>query len=315
MANFNEIITKNETMKALLVVAKKISELDISVLITGENGVGKRFLAESIHNFSNRYAKPFIIVNCASIPESVMEMELFGYPKGKKHDHISYLEQANGGTLFLNNPSFLPHKSQGILLKALESGKFIKGDGSIVDELNIRLISSCDMNLMNYVEEEKLRMDFYYRIKEITLDIPALRDRKDDIPLLANFFVKKFTKDFGKKIRNISDAAINFLKNYNWDGNVREFVNVMRTSVALCEKTTIWVEDIPLNIETGKKKEVAEADVVIESYALCDVEKKHILKTLTRCKWNKSRTARLLKISRPRLDRKIEEYQLIKPDK
>jgi len=315
MANFSEIVTRNETMKALLVIAKKISELDISVLITGENGVGKRFLAESIHNFSNRYAKPFVIVNCASIPESVMKMELFGYPKGKKNSHISYLEKADGGTLFLNNPSFLTDESQSILLKALESGQFVRGDGLVVDDFNIRLISSSDLDLMKYVEEDKLRMDFYYRIKEITLEIPALRERKEDIPLLADFFVKKFTKDFGKKIRNVSDAAINFLKNYNWDGNIREFVNVMRTSVALCEKTTIWVEDIPLNIETGKKKEVAEENVVIESYALCDVEKKHILKTLNRCKWNKSRTARLLKVSRPRLDRKIEEYKLIKPDK
>lgn len=292
-------------------MTKKIASSDISVLITGENGTGKTLLAQAIHNASPRKNRPFITVNCSSIPESQIELELFGDVSKKT---TGKFESANKGTVLLNEVGFINYSAQGRIFQMLDfrqSGRAVSKSAG----LDVRIITSTSKSLIPLVEEGRFKMDLYYRIKEITLEIPPLRERKEDIPLLAEFFIRNFAKDFGKKILGISDVAMNFLVHHEWKGNIRELYNVIRTAVALCEKDKIWIEDIPIRTEFSRENKDAANLVALESFSLRDVEKIHILKTLQHCRWNKSKAARLLEISRPRLDRKITEFNLKKPDR
>lgn len=315
MFTFENILTKNEKMLSLINVAKKIASSDISVLITGENGSGKTALAQAIHNASPRKDGPFIAVNCSVIPESHLEAELFGSAKshGIHPSHKGKFEMAHGGTLLLSEISEINFSVQAKIFQAIESHQITGSSDST--HIDVRLITSTSSNLIELVEQNRFKLDLYYRIREITLEVPPLRDRKEDIPLLAESFIKKFAKDFGKKIIGISDVAMNFLANHEWKGNIRELYNVVRTAVALCEKDRIWLEDIPIRMEFGNESKASAHMISIESFALKDVEKNHIFKTLQHCRWNKSRAAKLLKISRPRLDRKIIEFNLKKPDR
>ncbi|EKD29104.1 MAG: transcriptional regulatory protein [uncultured bacterium] len=316
MTDFSEILTKNEKMLSVIAVAKKISTSDISILINGESGVGKKMMASAIHTGSQRTKAPFVVVNCSAIPPSLMEAELFGSSKSSKGEIIrGKFELAQNGTIFLDEIHCLNAESQAKLFQTIETKQFAKADGDLLSDVNVRIIASTSEDLIGKVEQNEFRMDLYYRLREMILDIPSLQDRKEDIPLLIDSFIKQYTKDFGKKISGISDVALNFLVNHDWNENVLELRNVIRTAVALCEKNKIWLEDIPLKMELGKEDNTSSDIMTLESFALKDVEKNHILKTLNHCRWNKSKAAKLLKVSRPRLDRKILEYDLKKPDK
>lgn len=316
MIKFSDIITKNEKFQNTLKVAQKISQSDISVLLTGENGTGKNLLAAAIHYNSARKNGPFVSFNCSAIPESLMESELFGHDKGAfTGAHINRkgkFELANGGTLFLDEIGDMNIGAQSKILQALESRQFLKVGGQEAVTVDVRIISATNQDLISKVEKNEFRMDLYYRIREIDLQILPLRERKEDIPHLVDFFFNQFNKDFGKKINGISNVAMNFLINHDWKGNVRELRNVVRTAVALCEKDQIWIEDIPLKIEIGQSSQDT-SHKPLESLSLKEMEKYHIERVLKHCRWNKSKASSLLKISRPRLDRKIEEFNLHKP--
>jgi two-component system, NtrC family, response regulator AtoC len=319
MIDFNHILTANEKLLSVIKVAKKIAGSDISVLITGENGTGKNLLSMAIHDNSPRKNGPFVAVNCSAIPESLLESELFGHDKGAFTGAYAKrkgkFELAHKGTLFLDEIGDMNLSAQAKILQAIEARQFIRVGGEEVVNVDVRVISATNQNLIEKVEKNEFRMDLYYRIREITLEIPPLRERREDIPLLIDNFIKQFSKDFGKKIKGMSNVALNFLVNHDWKGNIRELRNVVRTAVALSEKDMIWLEDIPLRLELGNDKNTPEQILSIESFSLTEMEKSHIIKTLQHCRWNKSKASKLLQISRPRLNRKILEYDLKKPDK
>ncbi len=315
--HFDQILTKNEKLLAVIGVAKKIAPSDIAILITGENGTGKNLLASTIHHNSARKNASFVSLNCSAIPDSLLESELFGHEKGPSNctKHKGKFEMAHGGTLFLDEIGDMHLEAQEKILKVLETKQFMRVGGHEVLTMDVRMITATNQNLISKAEDHQFRMDLYYRIHEMSLQMPPLRERREDIPLLIDEFIKCFSKDFGKKIHGISNAALNFLMNYEWKGNVRELRNVIRTAVALCEKDTLWIEDIPIKMDFGHKTASTGHLITSESFSLKNSEKSHILRTLQHCRWKKSKTADLLEISRPRLDRKIQEFNLKKPDK
>jgi transcriptional regulator with PAS, ATPase and Fis domain len=199
MVDFKQIITKNDKMLSTINVAKKIAASDISVLITGEEGVGKNLLAHAIHDYSNRREGPFVSVNCSAIPASLLNAELFGAPEGsaKNKTPRGQLELANHGTLFLNEIGEINLATQARLFQAIESKHYKKEGSSQTVELDVRIISAASSNLIVKVEDGQFRMDLYYRIREMSLEIPPLRERKEDIPLLMDYFVKQYAVDFG----------------------------------------------------------------------------------------------------------------------
>jgi transcriptional regulator with PAS, ATPase and Fis domain len=316
MASFDEIITKDPQVLKIIDVARKIATSDISVLITGENGTGKNLLAAAIHEMSHRKNGPFISVNCSAIPDTLIESELFGYEKGSFTGAESLrkgkFEMSHQGTLFLDEIGDMNVAVQSKILQVIETKSYHRIGGEQAVYSDVRIISSTNKDLITKVKRDEFRMDLYYRIREIMIHIPPLRERPQDIQLLADHFLKIFSKDFGKKIKGISDVAMTYLLKHDWPGNIRELRNVVRTAVALNDKDIIWLEDIPLKMEfdKGEDKESPKDTVHYESLSLDEMEKKHIERVLNFCGWNKSKAAAVLKISRPRLHRKIKEYNL-----
>ncbi len=315
MSEFKGIITENPQILKILNVAEKIASSDISVLITGESGTGKNLLAEAIHEKSHRRSGPFVSVNCSAIPDSLIESELFGFEKGAFTGAVATrkgkFELSHEGTLFLDEIGDMNVSVQTKILQVIETKTFHRVGGEQPIYSDVRIISSTNKDLIRKVQQDEFRMDLYYRIREILLHIPPLRDRKDDIALLADYFLKNFSKDFGKKIKAISNVAMNYLLKHDWPGNIRELRNIIRTAVALNDKDIIWLEDIPLKTEfSPMQRDDAHETAQFESLSLAEVEKRHIERVLKFCGWNKSKSALILKISRPRLHRKIKEYHL-----
>ncbi len=313
MVSFDDIITKDPQMLKIISVAKKIAPSDISVLITGESGTGKNLLAESIHYASHRKEGPFVSINCSAIPDSLIESELFGYEKGAFTGAVSTrkgkFELAHKGTLFLDEIGDMNISVQSKILQVIETKTFHRVGGEQPIYADVRIISSTNKDLVEKVQKDEFRMDLYYRIREILLHLPPLRERPDDIKLLAETFVKKFSSDFGKKIKGISNVAMDYLLKHNWPGNIRELRNIIRTAVALNDKDMIWLEDIPIRNEFSTSTAYSDKDnIKMETLSLSEMEKIHIERVLRYCGWNKTKAANILKISRPRLHRKIKEY-------
>jgi transcriptional regulator with PAS, ATPase and Fis domain len=317
MTEFKSIVTKNPQVQKIIGVAEKISASDIAVLITGESGTGKNLLAQAIHDASHRKAGPFVSVNCSAIPDSLIESELFGYEKGAFTGAVAQrkgkFELSHQGTLFLDEIGDMNISVQSKILQVIETKTFHRVGGEQPIYSDVRIISSTNKDLVQKVQKDEFRMDLYYRIREILLYIPSLRERREDIPVLAEYFLKGFCKDFGKKVKGISDVAMSYLLKHDWPGNIRELRNVIRTAVALNDKDVIWLEDIPLRTEFSPPQEAStegRETVQLESLSLQEMEKIHIDRVLRYCGWNKSKAAVILKISRPRLHRKIKEYNL-----
>jgi len=316
----NDIITSNDKVKRIIEQAKKVATSDINILITGENGVGKNVFANAIHNYSKRKDGPLISINCAAIPDNMLELELFGCDKGDgKQRYIGKFEQAFKGTLVLDEIGEMPLVSQGKIVKVIEEKRMQRIGGNEMINIDVRIIATTSKDILKLVNDGKIREDFYFRLNEISFMVPPLRDRKEDIPLLINHFIKEFNQEFNKKVESISHVALTYLLNYEWPGNIRELRNLIRTAMALSEKNQLWLEDIPLKISISGHKSVETEDnkdsKQLSVYSLKHAEKEHILKILNMNKWNKSKSAKLLGISRPRLDRKMQEFGLKKPKK
>ena len=298
-------------VQQILSLIEQVAPTKSNVLILGESGTGKSLVAELIHKNSPRRDGPFISINCAAIPETLLEAELFGYKKGAftgaVADKKGLIELANGGTLFLDEIGDLPLGLQAKLLKFLETYEFIPLGDVQKKKVDIRLISATNKNLEELIEEGKFREDLYYRLSVIEIKIPPLRERKEDIPVLVYYFLEQASKQHNKKIKGITNEALSYLLNYDWPGNVRELRNVIERAVILARDEYILPHDLPEKIiksspspEIGFGKSLKEA---IEEY-----EKTIILNTLKFCNYDKERAAKILDIDLATLYRKLKKF-------
>ena len=321
----NEIVGQSNKIKEVKNLVDRIAESDVTVLISGENGVGKELIAAEIYKKSDRRKKSFTVISCASMSSDMIESELFGYEKdafpGSGSGKIGILEEADGGTLFLDEITGLDVKAQSKLLRVIEYGEFRRVGGNKTRKVNIRFIVSTNKNLKLEVESGKFRSDLYHRITAFPIEVPPLRERKEDIPLLANYFLNKIILDIHKEMPIISSDTMKYLIEYSYPGNIRELKNIIERMVILSTDRVIDVEDLPLEIKMksdtlenktiiglGPLKEILEKEI----YNLADVEKVVIAIALQKTRWNKQETAKLLGIGRTTLYEKIRRYKLDK---
>ncbi|MDD2541452.1 MAG: sigma-54 dependent transcriptional regulator, partial [Desulfuromonadaceae bacterium] len=234
----------------------KIADSDASVLIQGESGTGKELLAKAIYNNSGRKNKPFLAVNCAAIPDNLIESELFGHEKGAFTDaysrRIGKFEQCNGGTMFLDEIGEMSLASQGKLLRVLEGQEFERVGGNETIKVDVRIIAATNRSLVGAVKEKKFRVDLFYRLKVVYFYLPNLHERREDIPVLVDLFIRQFSKIHGKKVKGISSESLDLLMAHPWEGNIRELKNAINTMIIMCKEDVITPEDIETGIEIKK---------------------------------------------------------------
>lgn len=302
------IIGSSPAMKRVLETVAQVAQASATVLIQGESGTGKELVARAIHRMSPRVGKPFVAVNCAAIPVSLMESELFGHERGAFTGAIARrdgrFKLADGGTLFLDEVAELDPLVQAKLLRVLQEGEFERLGGTQTIRVDVRVIASSNKPLMDLVRQKKFREDLFYRLNVITVDLPPLRDRKEDIPLLAQHFLAKFSRRNNKDVRAISREAMELLMAHDWPGNVRELENTIEHAVVLCRGDTIKVEDLP---ELVAKEGPARQYLTIQlGTPLEEVEQKVIQETLRMTNGNKRLAAQLLGIATRTIYRKLE---------
>ena len=318
-----EIIGQHNKVKELKQIIEKVADSDLTVLVNGENGVGKELVAKEIYKKSHRRKKNFVTINCASISSSLIESELFGYEKGAFPGAISQkkgiIEEADGGTLFLDQIGSMDMKSQAKLLRVIEYGELRRVGGSRTIKVDVRFIAATNEDLEDNVKKGLFRKDLYHRLTAFPIEVPPLRDRKEDIPLLANYFLNKIVLDLHKEMIVIAGETMKYLLEYQYPGNIRELKNIIERMVILANNKVIGVEDLPLEIKMksdtienksiigiGPLKEILERDV----YELAEVERIVIASALQKTRWNKQETAKLLGIGRTTLYEKIRKYDL-----
>ncbi|MGY5267542.1 sigma-54-dependent Fis family transcriptional regulator [Paraclostridium bifermentans] len=308
---FEDIITENEKMKAMISFAKKISKTDCNILIEGESGTGKELVAQSIHNFSERKNGPFVAINCASIPRDLVESELFGYEKGaftgaSKEGHPGKFELADGGTIFLDEIGELPLDTQSKLLRVLDNGKVIRVGGTYEKQLDVRIIGATNRILKNEIAIKNFREDLYYRLSVMNINTIPLRERIDDIDVLANHFIAKLNHKNKSNNVEVSYSYIQELKKYNWPGNIRELRNIIERDYYLSENNLISISRLD-NINMFKDEENKEKEII----PLDCLEKKAIQEAMKKCNGNMVMVSKLLNIGRSTLYRKINKYNIM----
>ncbi len=306
ITRFDNIIGNSAPMEKIFDMIPEVAESDASVLLTGESGTGKELVAKAIHAKSRRAKRPFIAINCGAVPDSLLESELFGHKKGAftgaVHDRKGFLEVVSGGSLFLDEVGEISPKMQIDLLRVLEEKKITRVGDSLSIEVDFRLISATRRDLQREVAQKRFREDFYYRINVIQIHLPPLRERKDDIPLLVNHFLEKYSRETVKHVDRVSADALRRLREYSWPGNVRELENVIERAVVLARSRTLGIDSFPF-LKSGPAPEPA-------GRTLQEVELAHICRMLEENEWNISRTAGVLGINRVTLHKKIKRYGL-----
>lgn len=317
--SFNNVIGVSNAMQEVIATAKKVSESQArTILIEGESGTGKDLLARAIHFSSPRRFYPFMEINCASIPETLIESELFGHEKGAFTDAKSMkkglFELADGGTVFLDEITEMSLSAQAKFLKVIETQSFKRLGGVKDIYVDLRVISATNRRIEKALEEGKLREDLYYRLSIIRIYIPPLRERKEDIPYLINYFIENFNRDFKKKVKGIHPSALKMMMEYDWPGNVRELKNVVERAVILESEDEILPEHISLPVshrgeESAKiSRSSVEIEIPEEGISLEEVEKLYIMKALEKAKGNKTLAAKLLGITRDTLRYRLKKY-------
>ncbi len=303
---FPEIVSRSERMKRVYELMNQVIPTDVTVLICGETGTGKELIARAIHYNGYRKHKPFITVNCSAIPESLLESELFGYKKGSftgaTSDRPGIFKAADGGTIFLDEVSDLPLSLQPKILRVLQEGEIRRLGETKISKVDVRIISATNQNLEALVRHGRFREDLYYRLNVVVIPVPPLRERLDDIPLLVDHFIKKYSKRFNKSISGISKKALNCLYRYNWPGNVRELENVIERAVVLCRDELIDEQDLDLNQQ--KSTDYTSADKT-----LAEIEKEVILERLKRFSGNRKKAAESLGISLRKIQYKLAQWR------
>ncbi len=305
----DEIIGESPQMHKVYEMIQTVAKTDTTVMIRGESGTGKELIARAIHSNSNRRYFPIVAVNCGGLPEGILESELFGHERGAftgaQYKRKGKLELADGGTLFLDEVGNIDAKTQMDLLRAIETKQFTRVGGNEIIKVDFRVICATNKDLEKAVSDGTFREDLYYRLNVFTIFIPPLRERKGDIPVLANFFVRKYARAMGKSIDSISPEAMDTLVRYNWPGNVRELENAVERAMVVGKSPAIRPEDLPYQL--------TEKNHVLPTGSLAAVEKAHIASVLEQNRWNISRSAEILQIDRVTLYNKIEKYGLKKP--
>jgi len=310
---FSNMIGKSKAMQAVFQLIQRVSESTISISITGESGTGKEVVARAIHYNSPRKRLPFMAIDCASIPETLLESELFGHVRGAftdaKSDKKGLFEAANGGTLFLDEIAEIPLSLQPKLLRAIQE-KAVRPVGSTRTlPVDIRIISATNVDLLQAVKSKRFRDDLYYRLNVLQIDIPPLRSRRDDIALLSKHFLKKFLSEQNKKSMGFSESALHVLLNYAWPGNVRELENAIERAVTLAQKDTITAEDFPKEMIKNQGDQVVLDQALEEMSSLDALEKEYVMRVLTLVNGNKAKAAKVLQIDRKTLYRKLHQYR------
>ena len=307
---FHQLIGKSPAMQRIYNLVEKISDTSSNVLVTGESGTGKELVAKAIHYNGVRKEGPFIAVNCAAIPETLLESELFGYKKGAftdaKTDKKGLISEAHTGALFLDEVTEMAHTLQAKLLRVIEE-RLVRPLGDTQSHsVDIRVISTSNRDIKSLIQQGRFREDLYYRLKVIDIELPPLRERKEDIPLLVRHFIQKFKADLNKDVSGISEEALRILMNYSWPGNVRELENVLQRALTLSLQDVISPEDLPAALVQAADEDLIERGLR-KQFTLDQLEKEYIRRVLSQAGGNKSKAAEILGLDRKTLYRKIEE--------
>jgi len=308
---FLNIIGKAKPMQEVFSLINRVSKTDASVFILGESGTGKELVARAIHYTSLRADNPFIPIDCTTIPSELMESELFGYEKGAftcAYDNkIGLIEMSNGGTVFFDEIGDLDFSMQKKLLRFLQEKEFLRLGGKERISVDVRVLAATNRNIEEAVEKGEFRSDLYYRLNVITIQMPPLRERKEDIPILATHSLEVFSKKNKKDIRGFEPRVMGMLKNYEWPGNVRELENVIERAVILCSFDQINIDCLPKKLRLPQEDGPSGDD----EFKLFDIEKRVILKALDKTSWNQSKSALLLGISRKQLRTKMKNLGIL----
>ncbi len=311
---FEGIRGVSPAMQGVFEVVRRVAPTNISVLIEGPSGTGKELLARAIHNNSRRSDKPFKPVNCAGLSETLLESELFGHVKGAftgaNTDRKGLFEVADKGTLFLDEIGDMPMNMQAKLLRVIEDGVVVPVGSNKPVVVDVRIISATNHNLTKLIERGEFREDLYFRIRGVNVRLPPLRERPEDIPILAEHFLKEAVEETGLKVAGITSAALSILTGYEWPGNVRQLKNVIRTMVVMCDSDRIDVRDIPPEISQRRQLPGPSTPTNLAGVSLNELEKKAIVDTLARTEGNREKAAKILGIGERTLYRKIKEYNL-----
>jgi len=309
--HFKNIIGRSEKMVKIFDLIQHIAPYDSSVLIIGESGTGKELIANAIHYHSPRASKPFVKVSCASLSEGIIESELFGHEKGAFTGAISSrkgrFEMAHEGTLFLDEVEDIPPSTQIKLLRVLQEGEFERVGGNKTIRVNIRIIAASNRDLQEAVRNGTFREDLYYRLNVVNIKLPPLRERKEDIPFLVNFFIEKFNQKYHLKVKGVSQRGMNRLMDYQWSGNVRELENTIESALVVNNPETLDIQHLSQEI-----RDYQESRGVIPfriGTPLEEVEREMLIQTLKATKGNKRKAAKLLGINVRTIHRKMEELQ------
>ncbi len=309
---FEGIIGDTPQIHKLFETVRQIADTTATVLITGESGTGKELLAQAIHSNSRRRNKPFSAIDCAALSEGILESELFGHEKGSFTHAVAQrkgrFEYANEGTMFLDEVSEMPPTTQVKFLRVLEQGEIVRVGGNNPIPVDVRLISATNKDLEKEVEKDRFRSDLYFRLKVVTLRIPSLRERRRDIPILADEFIRTFAEKHGRDITGISQEAMDVLYRYGWPGNIRELKNCVESMVVTSGGGKLTEKNIPEDIRTGVSPGSAPA-VATPGTTLTDMEEQLILTTLESVDDNREKAARLLGIGERTLYRKLKGYR------
>lgn len=307
-----KLVGSSPKIKKILTMIEKAAPTDSTILIRGESGTGKELLAHLIHQNSKRLHRPFICITCSILSDTLLESELFGHEKGAftgaLNRKIGRFEMANRGTVFLDEIGTLNPGTQLRLLRVLQERELERVGGDETIQVDLRIIAATNENLEEAIKAGRFREDLYYRFKVIEIFLPPLRERKEDIPSLTQYFLNKLSKQIGKQMNQVSPEALTLLQEYNWPGNIRELKNILERAVVLGSGTILTPEDLPHELTGSSAASAASSNVKVTS--LEDAEKIQIREVLNQTNWNKSKAAKILQISRNRLDRKLKTLQI-----
>jgi two-component system, NtrC family, response regulator len=307
--SFDKILGSSPAIAEAIGMAKKVATTDTTVLLLGETGTGKEVFAQAIHEASNRKSKAFVAMNCSSFSRELLESELFGHKAGSFtgaiKDKKGLFEEANGGTIFLDEIGEMLPELQARLLRVLETGEYMKVGDTKTIKADVRIIAATNRDLQQEIKEEKFRSDLFYRLSAFQISLPSLKERVQDIEVLANFFIAVFADKTNKAIPLLDKEYLDSLKRYHWPGNIRELKNVIERSVILEDGGLLTPKSLPFELQSSVHHTTG-----MSAFDLSSVEKLHIQKVLNYTKGNKTEAARLLNIGLTTLYRKIEEYKI-----